>query len=70
MQNAMVENYQKLRNAEIRKFENGESSLFLINSREAKLIESIIKQASLVSKFQKERAALLYAAGRNALLPF
>jgi len=69
MQTQMVDNYQKLRNAEIRKFENGESSLFLINSREAKLIEALIKQASLMSKYQKERASLFYSAGRNPLLP-
>jgi len=69
LQSQMVENYQKLRNAEIRKFENGESSLFLINSREAKLIEALIKQASLVAKFQKQRTTMLYSAGSNPLLP-
>ncbi len=69
MQSRMVENYQKLRDAEIRKFENGESSLFLINSREAKLIEALNKQAAFVSKYQKERAAIFYSAGRNPLVP-
>lgn len=69
VQKAMVENYDKLRKAEIRKFENGESSLFLINSRESKLIEGLIKLASLESKFQKARSSLLYSAGKNPLLP-
>lgn len=69
LQTSMVNNYLKLRNAEIKKFENGESSLFLINSRESKLIESKIKLASLISKFQKEKAGVYYAAGRNPLLP-
>ena len=69
MQKSMVENYDKLRKAEIRKFENGESSLFLINSRESKLIEGLIKLASLESKFQKARSVLLYSAGKNPLLP-
>jgi outer membrane protein len=69
MQKMMVENYDKLRLAEIRKFDNGESSLFLINSREAKLIEGLIKLASLESKFQKSRSTLLYSAGKNPLLP-
>ena len=54
---------------EIRKFDNGESSLFLINSRESKLIESRIKLASLQSKYQKERASVYFAAGRNPLTP-
>jgi len=69
MQVRMVENYKRLRDAEIRKFENGESTLFLINSREAKLIEAQIKQASYMAKYQKERAAISYASGRNPLLP-
>ena len=69
MQAGMVANYQRLRNGEVRKFENGESSLFLINAREAKLIEALITQASLLSKYQKERARLQYSAGRNGLLP-
>jgi len=69
LQAKMVENYQRLRDAEVRKFENGESTLFLINSREAKLIEAQIKQASFMSKYQKVRATIFYAAGRNPLMP-
>ena len=69
LQQQMVANYQRLRDGELKKFENGESSLFLINSREAKLIEARIKLVSLESKYQKERSALWYAAGRNPLLP-
>ena len=68
-QKLMVENYDKLLQAEIRKFGIGESSLFLINSREAKLIEARLKLISLETKFQKERATLLHAAGRNPLMP-
>ncbi len=68
-QKILVENYDKLLQAEIRKFGMGESSLFLINSRESKLIEARIKLISMESKFQKERALLLYAAGRNPLMP-
>lgn len=69
VQQQMVNNYKRLRDAEVRKFENGESSLFLINSRESKLIESQVKLASLLSKFQKEKAAILYVAGRNPFRP-
>ena len=36
---SMVNNYQTLLAAEIRKFEIGESSVFLVNSRENKLLE-------------------------------
>jgi outer membrane protein TolC len=68
-QGVMVTNYDKLLLAEVRKFGIGESSLFIINSREAKLIESRIKLISMEAKFQKERASLLFAAGRNALSP-
>jgi outer membrane protein TolC len=69
LQRKMVDNYQRLRDAEIKKFENGESSLFLINSRESKLIESRIKLASLISKYQKEKAGVYSAAGRNPVNP-
>lgn len=63
--NSMVVNYNILLRGEIRKFENGESSLFLVNSRQSKLIESQVKQASLQSKLQKEKAMLYWAAGGN-----
>ena len=64
----MVENYEKLLEAEIRKFDIGESSLFLINSRESKLIEARIKLISMETKLQKERVSLLYVAVRNPLM--
>jgi outer membrane protein TolC len=69
LQRQMVDNYLKLRDAEVKKFENGESSLFLINSRESKMIEGKIKLAALISKYQKEKAAVYYAAGRNPFTP-
>ena len=69
LQRTMVNNYLKLRDAEIKKFENGESSLFLINTRESKLIDSKVKLAELISKFQKEKAGVYYAAGRNPFTP-
>lgn len=68
LQKEMVDNYQRLRDGELKKFNNGESSLFLINSREQKLIEAKVKAASFQAKYQKEKAALLYASGRNPLL--
>lgn len=67
-QNQMVENYKKLREGELKKFNNGESSLFLINAREQKLIESQIKADLLIAKYQKARAGVQFAAGRNPLM--
>lgn len=63
LQQAMVLNYTRLRDAELRKFSFGESSLFLINAVEAQLIEGQIKLESQKSKYEKARAELLYEAG-------
>jgi len=51
-QNNLV-NYQKLLTAEETKYSNGESSLFLINSRENKMIEAQEKFISIKTKFLK-----------------
>jgi outer membrane protein TolC len=63
-QTAMVDNYQILRDGEYKRFLNGESSLFLINTQETKLIESQIKLESQKMKFEKAKANLLWASGR------
>ncbi len=59
----MVDNYQRLLDAELRKFEIGESSIFLINSREQKLIDAQLKLAKLRGNFWKYYAGLRWAAG-------
>ena len=46
----MVSNYSLLLKAEERIFFIGESSLFLINSREQKLIEGQLKEIELIVK--------------------
>ena len=61
-----VTNQQTLVRAEQQKFDLGESSLFLINSREAKLIDLQVKLEELRVKYQKAVAALWYAAGTNS----
>lgn len=61
----MVENYQILRDGELKRFLNGESSLFLINTQETKLIESQIKLESQKMKFEKARATLAWASGKS-----
>jgi outer membrane protein TolC len=63
VQQTMVENYLRLRDGELQRFENGESSLFLINSRETKYIEAQIKLISLRSKYEQQKAELLWSAG-------
>lgn len=59
-----VGNYQALLDAEIEKFGLGESSIFLINSREQKLIDAQLKLAALRGKFFKNRIGLEWAAGQ------
>ncbi len=54
--------YSLLRNEEL-KFEQGESSLFLVNSRETKLLELLQKQVELRFKYFKSRYAIEWAAG-------
>jgi outer membrane protein TolC len=61
---ATVANYQQLLRLENTRFELGESSFFLINSRENKYIEAQLKLAKLVSEYQIARAATDWASGR------
>ncbi len=63
LQNAAYENYQKLVKAEVSRFENGESSLFLINSRETKALEALEKLIALKTKYYKSLYALQWSAG-------
>lgn len=51
--NNNLKNYQKLLKGEEIRFSNGESSLFLINARENKLIEAREKNLELKAKFLK-----------------
>jgi outer membrane protein TolC len=67
VQQDMVNNYEQLRNGEVQKFEAGESSIFLINARETKLIEAQGKLIDLQGKYEKEKATLIWAAGQSTL---
>lgn len=62
-----VANYQRLLDAELRKFSIGESSIFLINSRENKLIDAQLKLVKLESSLPKLEAGVQWAAGRLVL---
>ncbi|GAB4014664.1 TolC family protein [Spirosoma koreense] len=64
-QQQTASNQQILVQAEVEKFQLGESSLFLVNSRESKLIDYQVKLEELRAKHQKALASLWYAAGSN-----
>lgn len=56
-------NYQKLLEAEQTRLNNGESSLFLVNSRENKVLEAQQKLIELKAKFFKTAYAVQWTAG-------
>ncbi|CAN5658521.1 TolC family protein [soil metagenome] len=62
MQNTF-NNYNTLLRQEDLRFRNGESSLFLVNSRENKLIEAAQKLVELRVKYQKAYYAVQWAGG-------
>jgi outer membrane protein TolC len=59
-----VNNLQRLLRAEEEKFSIGESSMFLVNSRETKLLESQQKLAELKAKFFTKLLAVQWASGQ------
>lgn len=61
----IVTDYNTLLNAEERKFSFGESSLFLINSREGKLIDAALKQNEVQNKFFYTKARLFKSLAIN-----
>lgn len=58
-----LNNYRALLAGERRKFDEGESSLFMVNSRESSMIGADIKLIELQGKYQKAKAGLLQAMG-------
>jgi outer membrane protein TolC len=56
-------NYQTLSAAENTKFQNGESSLFLINIREIGVLDAFDKLIDVENKIQKNKFALQFAMG-------
>lgn len=63
LQERMVANAETLRNGELIRFQNGESSLFLINTREMKLMEAQVKLLNLRAKYAKAKTLLYWSAG-------
>ncbi|MCB0495383.1 MAG: TolC family protein [Cyclobacteriaceae bacterium] len=58
-----VEDYRNLLEAERRLFNIGESSLFMINSRESSYISAQIKLAELLTKNRKSELSTIYSLG-------
>ena len=65
--NQTVNNYQKLLELENTRFQLGESTFFLINSREIKYLETQIKLAKLLSEYRIALATADWASGK---MPF
>lgn len=63
LQRTAVAQYTGLQRAEEMKYTNGESSLFLINSREVKTLEARQKLVELQAKQQKAAVSIRWAAG-------
>jgi outer membrane protein TolC len=64
IQEQQVKNARLLRDAEQTRFFAGESSFFLVNTREVALINAEIKLQELYSKYAKVKAELYWSAGQ------
>jgi outer membrane protein TolC len=62
-QERMLLNYEKLLQAEQSKFNNGESSVFLLNSRENKKLQGQIKLIELEAKYNRSIGELKWSTG-------
>jgi outer membrane protein TolC len=62
-QQALVVDYSTLQRGEETRFANGESSLFIINAREAKTLEARQKELELAAKILQAGVRLRWAAG-------
>ncbi|MEM1327737.1 MAG: TolC family protein [Bacteroidota bacterium] len=60
----LVANYRALLEAETEKFRFGESSIFLLNNREQKLIEAQLKLLKFQAEYRKLLAKVEWAAGQ------
>ncbi|MCA8829146.1 TolC family protein [Hymenobacter pini] len=67
LQASAIANQRQLLAAELQKFELGESTLFLINARETKLIDLRLKQESMRASYEKTLAELYYYAGTRTV---
>lgn len=63
VQRQIVDNYEILREGELQRFANGESSLFLVNTRENNLLDAKSKLIKSETEYQKLLYTLYWAAG-------
>lgn len=61
---ASLDNYARLFRGEDIRYRNGESSLFILNSRENKVLESRQKMVELKTKFMKSMQAVRWSTGQ------
>ncbi|WP_231565544.1 TolC family protein [Psychroserpens sp. Hel_I_66] len=61
----IIDDYETMLNAEERKFNFGESSIFLINSREKNLIDTQLKAIELQNKFLNTKAKLFNSLSKD-----
>lgn len=69
LQASAVTQARMLRDAEQRKFDAGESTLFFVNARERQLVDEQGKRIALEAKYAAARAALAVAIGEPGVLP-
>ncbi|MBK8145679.1 MAG: TolC family protein [Bacteroidetes bacterium] len=67
LQSNNYDNYKRLVTAEETKLMNGESSLFLVNSRETKALEAFLKLVELKTKYIRTIYALQWSTGVIAI---
>jgi len=67
-QREIVRNYETLREGELQRFANGESSLFLVNARENTLLDAKSKLIKSETEYQKLFYTLYWAAGATATI--
>ena len=63
-QEKMLVNYERMVDAEQSKFDNGESSVFLLNSRENKKLQGQIKLIELEAKYSRAIGELKWSTGK------
>lgn len=62
-QTRMVQNYERLLQAELLNLESGESDLFKINVQQEKVLQSQSKMIKLMTEVEKQKAILYWTAG-------
>jgi outer membrane protein TolC len=64
LQTNMYSNYKRLVEAEEQKLLNGESSMFMINSRQMKALDALEKLVKLQAKYNKTIYAVIWSTGK------